>query len=403
MDLARILLDYYDKETQRIKIIPQYKVEPITLEVLLNEIKKVCLVGKKKELRAEYIDEAIRVVDTEVKNAEYIKQEVIDFGRKSALYQAIINTVQDLEQGNIDYEKIEGNISKATRIGENLGNLGMDFYSGAEQRALTYTTHKSDGVKRIPTGLSGIDKVLHGGLGGGELGVIIAPPNKGKSLSLMNIGAGAMENGYNVCYISLEMREAQIMKRFDMRLMNKNFDNIKLDSNKIVQSILAMKKAKMGNVKIKKFPSGTCTTNTIRAYLTQLMVQEGFKPHVLLVDYGDLVQSLRTYKDKRNEIESVYLNLRDLAEELDIPVWTASQTNRGGLDKKIITIADLAEDFSKAMTSDFMWAFCQSDDEKKDEQFRCYIAKAREGGAGMMFDGDISYDTLTMKIPDIEL
>jgi replicative DNA helicase len=54
----------------------------------------------------------------------------------------------------------------------------MDYFADAEKRMEMYS-QGFDGVRRVPTGLSGLDRVMKGGLGDGELGVIIAPPNRG--------------------------------------------------------------------------------------------------------------------------------------------------------------------------------------------------------------------------------
>lgn len=210
-----------------------------------------------------------------------------------------------------------------------------------------------------------------------------------------------MMEGYNVVHITLEMPEKQVTKRYDERLTKKNFAYIKENTSKILTSIQNMVKMNRGRLFVKKFRTNECTVNTLRSYLTRLQIEKNFKPDMIVVDYADLIQARRSYKDKRFELESVYLDLRDLADEYGCPLWTASQTNRGGLDKKVITIGDLAEAFNKANIADFMAALCQTVEEKADGLMRWHISKQRAGEANITLDGDIDYETANMMVYDV--
>lgn len=405
IDLARIIHNYYDTEMDRAKI-KGTEVNPPTLEVLWEEIRKLTNANKNKsKLREQYEDCAIDIMNMDLSDAEYIKDSLIEFGKNAAIEHAILESVDEItrgrEKGGVDYNKIEGLISSAIRVGEDIGDLGVDYFETAEERMENYK-QGIEGVRKVPTGMSGLDKVLRGGLGDGELGVVIAPPSRGKSFSLINIGAGAILQGYNVVHYTLEMPEAQVAKRYDNRLLQKDIGYLKENSNKALQALVNMQKFVKGQLVIKKYRTNEATVNTIRSHLTRLHMEKGFKPDVIIVDYADLVQPRRTYSDKRFELESVYLDLRDLAGEYNCPVWTASQTNRGGLDKKVITIGDLAEAFNKANIADFMVALCQTTDEKADGVMRFHISKYRDGESSITLDGDIDYKTAMIAIYDLE-
>lgn len=221
-----------------------------------------------------------------------------------------------------------------------------------------------------------------------------------KSIALINMGAGAVLEGHNVVHYTLEMPERQVENRYDNRFTRKTLDYLKGNANKSLTAIMNIQKMMKGKLIIKRYRSNECTVDTLRSHLTRLHMESGFKPDLIIVDYGDLVQPRKSYKDKRFELESVYLDLRDLGAEYDCPVWTASQTNRGGLDKKVITIADLAEAFNKANIADFMVALCQTIEEKDDGEMRWHAAKNRGGVANITLDGDIDYPTMTMTVYD---
>ncbi|AGR46795.1 DNA helicase [Bacillus phage JL] len=396
IDMARIIQEHYEKESDR-ATKKGTDVNPPTTEVLWEEVRKLTKNNKlKAKIKDQYEDCILDIFDADLSDAEYIKDNVIAFGRRSAIEQAIWDSVGLLEKGTTeDFNKIEDLVGKALRIGEDIGDLGTDYYSNAQERIENYR-EGTDGVRRIPTGISGVDNILHGGLGGGELGVVIAPPNRGKSIALINIGAGAVLEGYNVVHFTLEMPEKQVTKRYDQRLMGKSFEYMKDNPDKILKAIMNMQKTKRGQLFVKKYKTNDCTVHTMRSYLTRLWMEKGIKPDVIIVDYGDLVQPRRTYADKRFELESVYLDLRDLAAEYDCPVWTASQANRGALDKKVITIGDLAEAFNKANIADFMMALCQTTEEKEDGEMRIYISKHRDGEANISINNEIDYATMTL-------
>jgi replicative DNA helicase len=397
IDMARILHDYYEQEMARAKK-KSTDVNPPTLEVLFEEVRKLTKNPKKAQIRDQYQDAIVDMVELDLSDIEYVKDSVISFGRQAAMQHAILESVDILESGKEeDFAKIEEKIRHALSVGEDIEDLGTDYFEEAEQRTQEYATG-TDGTRRVPTGLEGVDKVMKGGLGDGELGVIIAPPNRGKSIALTNIGAGAVLTGHNVFHYTLEMPERQVSKRYDLRMTNKNFDYLRENASKVLTAIHNIQKIHKGHLIIKKYRTNEATVNTIRSHITRTYMEKGIKPDLLIVDYADLLTPTRSYSDKRFELESIYLALRDLGDEFGCPVWTASQASRGALDKKIITIADLAEAFLKANIADFMVALCQTIEEKDDGIMRWHVAKHRDGEASMTLDGDVVYETSKMSV-----
>ncbi|AYP68612.1 replicative DNA helicase [Exiguobacterium phage vB_EalM-132] len=399
MDMVRIVHEHYDREMERAKQ-KGTEVNPPTTEVLWEEVRKLTKHNaRKKELKDIYTDTVLDIYEQDLSDAEYIKDSVVEFGKTRAIEEAILSSMQELEKENTDYEIIEDSIRTAVKVGEDISDLGIDYFENAEERMQTYS-EGIDGVERIPTGLSGIDRVTGGGLGRGELGVVIAPPNRGKSFALTNIGAGGVSRGYNVFHYTLEMPEKQVARRYDNKLLLKDFNYLKEFSEKALVALKNLQSLIKGQLIIKKYRTNECSVDTLRSHITQVYMQKGIKPDVIIVDYADLLKPRRNYGDKRFELESIYLDLRDLGDEFDCPVWTASQANRGALDKKVITIADLAEAFNKANIADFMVALCQTIEEKDDDIMRWHVAKQRQGQANMTLEGDIDYLTANMTVLD---
>ena len=246
-----------------------------------------------------------------------------------------------------------------------------------------------------------LDECIAGGLGRTEMGVCVAPPGRGKTTFLISLGAAAVEAGYNVLHVSLENNEKQILRNYDLRLLKKSMDYIKENVDKSIAAMFNIKKYRKGQLKVKKYPTKSVTVNTIRALLDQLKAVEGFIPDVLIVDYGMLLKPITNYSDKRTSIESTYEDLRAVADDYDLALWTAAQGNRGALSKKIVTMTDLAECFAIGNTCDIMVSLCQTAKEKSQGDMRLFLAKVRDNADSLILKGKILYEIKRLEFTDI--
>jgi len=135
---------------------------------------------------------------------------------------------------------------------------------------------------------------------------------------------------------------------------------------------------------IKEYPTKTASPNTLRTHLEKLK-KRNHKIDMILVDYADLLRAPSTFKEKRNELESIYENLRAIAQENKCPVWTASQTNRTGLNAEVVTMESISEAFNKCFVSDFICSISRTIRDKNANTARMFIAKNRNGPDGLVF------------------
>lgn len=390
IDLCRIIFDYYEK----------YETSP-TVDVLVEEVTQMCSKTKSKQkLEEDYLDAVSQMSEMDLYDIEYIKDKILSFGKRQALVDAVLNSADILEkESDTQYNKIETMVKDALLVGEDVNDLGVGIFENVEERFVGYA-NDDDVIERIPTDMSMLDQSLGGGLGRTEMGVVVAAPGLGKTTTLISIGAAAVENGYNVLHISLENNEKQVLRNYDMRLLNKDFNYIRENTDRSILAMANIQKYRKGDLRVKKYPTKSVTITTVRSLLDQLKVQ-GFIPDVVIIDYGMLLKPLQHFADKRNGIEDNYEQVRALADDYDCAVWTAAQGNRAALSKKIVTMGDLAECFAIANTADVMVCLCQTKKEKVNGDIRLFLAKVRDNADSLVLKGKISYATKRLEFDSI--
>ena len=236
-----------------------------------------------------------------------------------------------------------------------------------------------------------LDNITKNGLGKGELGVVIAPTGAGKSMVLAHLGAQAVKNGKNVVHYTLELSEAVTGLRYDSCISGVRLSDLQVMKDMVYDSIKDVE----GKLVIKEYPTKSATVNNLRSHLEKLK-KNNIDIGMIMVDYGDLLKPVGNYREKRNELESIYEGLRSLAQEFECPVWTASQTNRSGLNAEVITMESISEAFSKCFVADMIFSVSRTVEDKNTNQGRIFVAKNRNGPDGMVFP--IFMDTSRVKI-----
>lgn len=256
---------------------------------------------------------------------------------------------------------------------------------------------RGEEAERLNVGLGSQIRIARG-----ELAAILAPPKRGKSFSLVNIGYGAMTNGLKVLHVTLELRQDATEMRYDRAVTNLTRRALRqADNYDKAQELISRLKKLRGELVVKYFPANKATTETIYGLLNYYATQ-GIKFDVLVVDYGDLLKSTRSYNERRFELSHTYTDLRTLGSEFNMAVWTASQTNKATLNSEIVTMADVAEDIGKMAIVDLAVAFCQTKEERygHPEMARLFITGAREENDGKIVQAVIDRDLSRIYVQD---
>lgn len=327
----------------------------------------------------EYFD---KIIGYEVGDKEYIKETSLDFCRKQNLKEAMMKSVELLQ--SCSFDEISTVINGALKLGSD-NNFGYDYLADFEARFVP--KHRNP----VTSGWAEIDKICGGGLGKNELGVVIAPTGAGKSMVLVHLGAQALREGKTVIHYTLELQETVIANRYDSCLTGYPLGEIINFKEEVYEEIKDIE----GSLIIKEYPTKSASTSTIKAHLSRL-VKRGINPGMVIIDYGDLLKPVVIRKEKRNELESIYEEMRAISAEFSCPVWTASQTNRSGLSAEVITMEQISEAFNKCFVADFIFSVSRTIEDKQNNQGKIFIAKNRNGPDGMVFN--IFMDTSNVNI-----
>jgi replicative DNA helicase len=336
-----------------------------------------------KQVRSYY---AQFVTSGNTVDTEYVKNNAIEFCKKQKLKEAMIKSVELLKSSS--FEEIRSLVDNAIKLGNN-PDIGYLYDEHFEQRYEIKTR------ETVSTGWSVIDGMTRGGLAAGELGVVIAPTGAGKTHVLCHLGAAAVKEGKTVVHYSLELDDKTIGRRYDAAITGIPLDSLFARKEDVYDQI----KDVDGKLVIKEYPTKSASPETLRNHLTKLR-ERGIDIGMIVVDYADLLRPISTRKEKREELETIYEELRAIAKENGCPCYTASQTNRSGLNAEVITMESISEAFNKCFVADFIFTVSRTIDDKRTNTGRIFVAKNRFGMDGVICP--IMMDTSSVSIKVLE-
>ena len=342
----------------------EYKTPPSkdVLKVKITEIENDIL----KATVLEQLKDVFRYMESD--DLTFVKDEILKFCKNQEIKQAIMDSVSLLKHGNFD--EIKSKIDSAMKAGADT-NIGLEYVTNVAARYNEAARHT------ITTGWDVIDDLMDGGLAPGELGVVMAPAGIGKSWLLINIGANAVKDGKTVIHYTLELNENYVGQRYDSVFTGIPAQNLKNYREDIESKMLTLK----GDLIVKYFPTKSVGVMGLKAHIEKTIML-GKKPDLVIVDYGDLLK-VNIKKDKHEALEDLYEELRGMAGEYEIPVWTASQAGRSALEEDIIEADKIASSYGKVMVADFLMSLSRKVEDKMSGTGRGHVIKNRFGPDGI--------------------
>ena len=351
----------------------EYK-DTITMEVFKIKIQEI-----DSDLLAVNVKDVLREVfkNMEASDLNYVKDKALDFHKSQVLKDAIVKSAEILERDG-DSDEIKSLIDIAMQAGVER-NLGHDYLEDINKR------YEESARITSPTPWDLINELMQGGLGAGELGVIVAPAGIGKTWVLCSMGAYAISQKLNIIHYTLELNEAYVGLRYDSIFSGVEGQNLKYHKDEVIERLDKLE----GNLTIKYYPTKSCTVNTLSAHLKKVTTF-GTKVDMVLVDYADIMKDINKHTEMRHALGNIYEDLRGLAGELQVPIWTASQTNRSALDEDVIEASRIAESYAKVMVADFVMSLSRKIEDKIGNTGRFHVIKNRFGPDGLTYPARIN-------------
>jgi len=362
---------YFD-EYRKCITLDVFKVKTQEVE---NDILKVAIVENLKEVFRHM----------ESPDLEFVQDKTLDFFKNQTLKSAILESVEIMESKG-DYDIIKKLVDDALNAGTER-NIGHEYTEHIEDR------YSETARTTVETGWEVIDELTQGGLGGGELGVIVAPAGVGKTWVLAAIGANAMKRGKHIVHYTLELNEAYVGLRYDSIFTGVANQNLKYHKDDVITEMEKLK----GDLVIKYFPTKTASVNTISAHLKRI-INLGTEVDMVVVDYADILKDMGGSREVRHALGNIYEDLRGLAGEFQIPIWTASQANRSALDEDVIEATKVSESYQKVMTADFVMSLSRKVEDKIGNTGRFHVIKNRFGPDGITYPAKVNTNTGKMEI-----
>lgn len=335
-------------------------------------------------------------------NKAWLLEHTEKFCKDRALQNSILDAFDIIEgkDKNQTRDAIPDLLSKAlavsfdTSIGHNYledYEARYDFYNAADER--------------IAFDIDIFNIITRGGLPKKTLTIALAGTAVGKSLWMCHIAASTLLQGKNVLYVTMEMAEERIAERIDANLLNLTMDELAVvDRNAYYNRIDKLKKKTHGNLIIKEYPEYGAHAGTIRALMDEIIIKKNVKIDLLIVDYLNICSSSRLKADTNSYayIKSIAAELRGLGKSFDIPVISATQTNREGYDNSDVGLTNTSESFGLPATADLMFALISTEELEALGQIMVKQLKNRYGDRNKYKRFVVGVDRSKMKLFNLE-
>lgn len=309
----------------------------------------------------KYADEAYNMSNVP-QDDKWLLETTEKFCKDQSLYLALQKALEisDGSDKNLSTTAIPEIFQKALSVSFDI-NIGHDYVKDANER-FDYYHEKTE---RIPFRLSSFNNITKNGIKKKTVQCIAAGTGVGKSMLMCQLAADYMLDGKNVLYITMEMSEKDLAQRIDANIMDMTLDDFAVMDPKKLQSKFATLNAKLrGAIKFKEYPNGTAHTGHFKFLLRELKTKQNFVPDVIFIDYMNICASSRvaSRSDMYSYIKSIAEELRAMAQECDVPIWTATQTNRSGQTTTDIDITNISESMGGPATFDLLFAVVSNED-----------------------------------------
>ena len=401
--------DYFEEHTDKLlyeqvdTFITKYNNLP-TKEALVIELENSTLNDSEFDNVTALLTHVEGENTDEKPDIQWLLETTERFCQDKAIYNAVVKSIKILdepEKTKDDKGAIPELLTDALSVSFD-PHIGHDYFLDSDDRYLFY--HRVE--KKIPFDIEYFNKITQGGLSTKTLNVALAGTGVGKSLFMCHQASSSLSQGHDVLYITLEMSEERIAERIDANLLNIALnDLVSLPKTMYEKKIEELKKTIKGRLIIKEYPTAAAGSNHFRTLLNELNLKRNFTPDIIFIDYLNICSSSRIkagqYVNSYSYIKAIAEELRGLAVEYDVPIMSATQTNRAGFQNTDIGLEDTSESFGLPATADFMFAIISN--ENLDEAGQILIKQLKNRYSDLTTNKKflVGIDRAKMKLIDL--
>ena len=360
-------------------------------------------------MSAEQFQMAMDIVPQLFTNEKIDEQWLLDSTEKwcqdRAIYNSIMESISiiDGKHETLTKNALPDLLQKALGVAFDT-NVGHDYINQAGER---YDFYKKE-EDRIPFDLEYFNRITKGGVPNKTLNIALAGTGVGKSLFMCHVASSALVEGRNVLYITMEMAEERIAERIDANLLNVPIDQLEnMPKDMFTEKVKSLARKTTGNLIVKEYPTGSAHAGHFRALLNELKLKKQFEPDIIFVDYLNICASSRMKGmggaiNSYTYIKAIAEELRGLAVEFDLPIFSATQTTRSGYSNTDVGLEDTSESFGLPATADLMFALISTEELDKDGQMMVKQLKNRYNDPTLHKRFVIGIDRAKMRLHDVE-
>jgi archaellum biogenesis ATPase FlaH len=396
---------YFAKRDERIlfqqieTFVSKYHNLP-TKETLLIEL------GQRQDINDEEltkVKDLLASLTLEEVDRQWLLDTTEKFCKDRAVHNAVLDGIKilDNKDNTRTPEAIPHILSEALAVSFDK-HIGHDYIVDAESRFDWYHTKE----KRYKFDLNYFNKITKGGVPSKTLNIALAGTGVGKSLFMCHVASSFLLQGLNVLYITLEMAEERIAERIDANLFDVTIDDLHTMPKELYDNkVSKLQKKTGGKLIIKEYPTASAHSGHFKSLINELALKKSFKPDVLFIDYLNICASSRFKGGNISSyfyIKAIAEELRGLAVEHNVPIFSATQTTRTGFVSTDIGLEDTSESFGLPATADFMFALMSNEELEALGQMKVKQLKNRYNDPTMNKSFIVGVDRSKMRLYDVE-
>jgi replicative DNA helicase len=401
-----IKAEYFEEITQKVifeeiwNFVQEYN-QATTKEVLCIEIEKRSDIT---DASFKEITQLISYLEDVPTDYDWLLDTTEKWCRDRAIYLALMESIAlaDGKDKEKDRDAIPSILSDALAVSFDT-HVGHDYLLDYEARYESY--HRKE--DKIEFDLEFFNKITKGGLPNKTLNIALAGTGVGKSLFMCHVASGALLDGKNVLYITMEMAEEKIAERIDANLLNVPIQEItELPKVMFEDKVTKLAQKTQGTLIIKEYPTASAHAGHFRALLNELALKKSFRPDIIFVDYLNICASSRyrgnSTVNSYSYIKAIAEELRGLAVEANVPIVSATQTTRSGYGSSDVELTDTSESFGLPATADLMFALISTEELEGLGQIMVKQLKNRYNDLSVFKRFVVGIDRAKMRLYDCE-